>query len=82
MLVKVNGVGITEADLERTFVLRMIPVEMREGVREEILGQMIDTRLMREYLLKQKVTVSNDEVDGQIKRLEELGTTVRHQTRS
>jgi len=72
MLVKVNGVGITEADLERTFVLRMIPVEMREGVREEILGQMIDTRLMREYLLKQKVTVSNDEVDGQIKRLEEL----------
>lgn len=70
VLVKVNGQPITEADLERVYVLRMIPEGMRDKLRDQLLGQLIDARLMRAYLMQLKVKVPDDEVDAQIARLE------------
>lgn len=72
ILVKVNGQAVTRGDLERVFVLRMIPAEMQAKLQEQLLGQMIDAKLMRQYLLEQKVKVPEEEVERQIQRLETM----------
>jgi len=72
VLVKVNDQPITQADLERVYILRMIPADMRDKLRDQLLGQLIDARLMRTYLLELNLKIPTEEVDTQIERLETM----------
>ena len=71
VLVVANGQKITDSDLNRLFVTRRVPEEKRDSVRRKFLDELIDARLVQQYLTSRKVTASKQEVDEQIKRMRE-----------
>jgi peptidyl-prolyl cis-trans isomerase C len=72
VLATVNGEPITEGDLQFLMLLRRVPPEMREQVRERFLEQLIDSRLMRAYLAGRKAEALPDELQREVRDLLEL----------
>jgi peptidyl-prolyl cis-trans isomerase C len=70
--VTVNGKAITEADLQRMMQSRQVPEAMREKYREPFLEEMIDARLIRDFLAGRKITADKQEVEQQVKQVLEL----------
>jgi parvulin-like peptidyl-prolyl isomerase len=67
VLVVVNGEKITEADLNRTFAYFNVPEEERPGVRKTFVDNLIDTRLIQQFLKSRKTVATKQAVDEQIK---------------
>lgn len=72
VLVRVDGVGITQGDLQRMYLTRGVPENMQENVREQMLAQLIDARLMQRFLALQKIDVDKKELDARVQKVEEL----------
>src|SRR5579864_6394644 len=68
-LVVVNGEKITEADLNRSFAYFNVPEEERPRVRKSFLDNLIDTRLIQQFLKSRKTAATKQEIDEQIKLL-------------
>lgn len=71
-LVSVDGQNITESDLQRIMQTRQVPADSREKYRRPFLEEMIDARLMRQYLASQKISASKEEVEQQVQQIQEL----------
>ena len=69
VLVTVNGAKITGGDLEFAFLSRRVPAEERPQVRERILSQLIDRRLMAEFLESRSAKANPDDVRNEIDRI-------------
>ena len=69
VLVVVNGEKITEADLNRSFAYFNVPDEERPRVRNSFLDNLIDTRLIQQFLKSRKTAATKQEIDEQIKVL-------------
>lgn len=70
-LVVVNGQKITESDVNRLLATRQIREDKREEYRRRFLEELIDTRLLQQYLASRKTAASKQEVDEQINRIRE-----------
>lgn len=71
VLVVVNGQKVTEGELNRLFSTRQVAEEKREKYRRRFLDELIDMRLLQQYLASRKTTASKQEVDEQIRRIRE-----------
>jgi foldase protein PrsA len=69
VLVVVNGQKITEADLARFFMTRKVPEEMRDKARERVLEDLIDTRLIQQFLASRDTKATKQELDAQVNRI-------------
>lgn len=69
VLVTVNGAPITAGDLEFGYLLRRVGTDDRRKARKPIMEQLIDQRLMQEFLKERKVMVPDEEVAAQIARI-------------
>jgi len=67
VLVIVNGEKITDADLNRSFAFLKVPENERARVRRTFVDNLIDTRLIQQFLKSRKTVATNQEVDEQIK---------------
>jgi len=74
VLVTVNGKTITEGDLQRVMQTRQVPAEMREKYRQPFLDELVDARLIRDFLATKKISASKQEVDQQVKQVLELAS--------
>lgn len=70
-LVVVNGHPVTEDDLNRMLQTRRVPEAMRPQARRVFLDQLIDARLIQQYLAARNTHASREEVDEQVKRIRE-----------
>src|SRR5262245_40902679 len=71
-LVVVNGQPISEADLQRMMTTRQVPAEVREKYRRPFLEEMVDARLMRQFLAGKKISASHQELDRQVQQVQDL----------
>lgn len=71
-LVIVNGVNIAETDLQREFRIKQVPEKDREGLRTKVLNDLIDARLIEQFLASRKTTASKQEIDEYVNRIREL----------
>jgi peptidyl-prolyl cis-trans isomerase C len=69
VLVLVNGEKITEADLNRSFAYFNVPEDERPRVRKSFLDNLVDTRLIQQFLKSRKTAATRQEIDEQIKLL-------------
>ncbi len=69
VLVVVNGEKVTEADLNRSFAYFNVPEEERPRVRKTFLDNLVDTRLIQQFLKSRKTAATKQEIDEQIKLL-------------
>ncbi|WP_197440248.1 peptidylprolyl isomerase [Polystyrenella longa] len=68
-LVQVNGTTITERDLQLQFLTRNIPAEQQLELRESFLNDLIEQRLIQEYLQEEKVQVNKVRVEESLSRV-------------
>jgi peptidyl-prolyl cis-trans isomerase C len=71
VLVIVNGEKITEAELNRSFEFVNVPVEERPMRRKTFLDDLIDIRLIQQFLKSRKTVATNQEIDAQINFLKD-----------
>ena len=69
VLVQVNGKPITSDQLERMFATRRVPANARERLTEPFLEQMVDARLMKEFLQSKKVKAPERQLQQQIDQI-------------
>ncbi len=69
VLVIVNHEKITEADLARSLAFNAVPEEERARVRQRFLNNLIDTRLIQQFLKSRKTAATKKEIDEQISLL-------------
>lgn len=72
VLVTVNGTDITEGDLEFALLLRKVPAEEQSKARRQVLEQLVDRRLMQEFLTQRKATVDDAELKAQVERIHDF----------
>jgi peptidyl-prolyl cis-trans isomerase C len=72
VLVTVSGSPITASDLEFLAISHSVPKASRPAARKRLLEQLIDRRLMRSYLEKQRATPAASDIDAQVARIHEL----------
>ena len=71
-LVRVNGKPITEQDLRLQFLTRNIPAEQQPALREKFLNDLIDQRLVQEYLQEQNVRVNKARVEESLAKVYQI----------
>jgi len=71
VLVLVNDQKITEADLERRLTFWQVPRDERDKYRKPFLEELIDARLIQQFLASRKTVATKQEVDAEIKRIRE-----------
>lgn len=69
VLVTVNAKNITEAELNRMFMTRRVPDDQREKARDAFLEEMIDARLIQQFLDSRDTKASKQELDAQVNRI-------------
>ncbi len=69
VLALVNGEKITDADLSRAFAFNDVPEDERPRVRDRFVENLIDNRLIQQFLKSRKTAATNQEIDEQIKLL-------------
>lgn len=72
VLVTVNGQNVTEADLQRMLRSRQVPEESRDKYRPLFLEEMIDARLIRQFLASKKIAADRKELDRQVQQILDL----------
>lgn len=72
VLATVNGDPIAEGDLRFLLLSRNVPAEMQEQVRERLLEQLIDRRLMRAYLADRKAEADARQLERQVRFIHDL----------
>jgi len=68
-LVTVNGESITEADLDQFFDSRKVAAARRSELREKCLDQLIDSRLVRQFLTKRDALPDKKFVEEELERI-------------
>ncbi len=71
MLVTVNGKNITEKELNRMLMTRQVREEQRDKARDAFLEEMIDARLIQQFLDSRDTKASKQEIDAQVDRIRE-----------
>src|SRR5579872_2560227 len=71
VLVTVNGKNITESELDRMLMTRQVPDGQRAKARDAFLEEMIDARLIQQFLDSRDTKASKQEVDAQVNRIRE-----------
>lgn len=69
VLVTVNGKNITETELNRMFMTRQVREEQRDKARDPFLEEMIDARLIQQFLDSRDTKASKQELDAQVNRI-------------
>jgi peptidyl-prolyl cis-trans isomerase C len=69
VLVTVNGKNITETELNRMFMTRQVREEQRDKARDAFLEEMIDARLIQQFLDSRDTKASKQELDAQVNRI-------------
>jgi peptidyl-prolyl cis-trans isomerase C len=69
VLVIVNGDKITDADLNRSFAFLNVPDDERPRVRKTFIDNLIDSRLIQQFLKSRKTAATTQEIDDQISLL-------------
>jgi len=72
VLVLVNDQPITENDLALSMLARSVPEDQRQKLRKRFLEQLVDRRLMRDYLISRKAQADPLELDAQVSRIRKL----------
>lgn len=72
VLVTVSGSPITASDLEFLAISHSVPPAARPAARKRLLEQLIDRRLMRSFLKKQRAAPAAAEIDAQVARIHAL----------
>lgn len=70
----VNGAKITESDLEFLYLSRDVRDELRPTVRKRFIEQLIDRRLLKEFLQGRKLQAPDRVVNERVARAEKLIT--------
>jgi parvulin-like peptidyl-prolyl isomerase len=65
-LVTVNGAPITAVDLEFLYFTRRIPDGERAGVRDRLLNELIDQKLMAAFLESRQTAANPAEIDARV----------------
>jgi parvulin-like peptidyl-prolyl isomerase len=68
-LVTVNGDDITNASLQLEYLSRQIPEDQQEQYRDRILHELVDRRLIQQFLAKRKIEVPARDVENQVETL-------------
>lgn len=71
-LVTVNGTDITEAGLNFLVLSRRIPAETAKSRRKQLIEQLVNQRLLLQFLSKRRVKLPKTAVDSQVRRIKEL----------
>ncbi|MBS0260976.1 MAG: peptidylprolyl isomerase [Planctomycetes bacterium] len=71
VLVLVNGKKITETDLDRFLTTRRVSEEKRAAERDRFIDQLIDSRLIQQFLDSRDTKASKKELDEQVNRIRE-----------
>jgi parvulin-like peptidyl-prolyl isomerase len=66
VLVVVNGDPISETDLNRAFAFLNVPDDERPRVRRKFIDNLIDTRLIQQFLKSRKTAATKQEIEEQI----------------
>jgi len=69
VLVTVNGKNITETDLNRMFMTRRVREDQREKARDPFLEEMVDAKLIQQFLESRDTRASKQELDAQVNRI-------------
>lgn len=69
VLVVVNGKKITDGELNRWLMTRKVADEKRDAERDRFIEQLIDTRLMQQFLESRDTKASKKELDEQVNRI-------------
>jgi parvulin-like peptidyl-prolyl isomerase len=69
VLVVVNGKKITDADLNRWMMTRKVAEEKRIAERDRFIDQLIDARLMQQFLDSRDTRASKKELDELVKKI-------------
>ncbi len=69
VLVTVNGKKITETDLNRMFMTRRVRDDQREKARDAFLEEMVDAKLIQQFLESRDTKASKQELDAQVNRI-------------
>lgn len=70
----VDGVAITEGDLEFIYLARGVRDELKPAVREQYIDDLIDRALLKKFLATQNIKASDAIVDERVQRMEKLVT--------
>jgi peptidyl-prolyl cis-trans isomerase C len=71
VLVRVNGQKITQADLDRRLTFWQVPPDERDKYRKPFLEDLIEARLILQFLASRKTAATKQEIDAEIKRIRE-----------
>ena len=71
-LVTVNGEPITRQDLEIAFLARNVPPAAQADAERPMLEELVDRRLIAQFLQKRRITVPPLAISSQLDRLEAL----------
>lgn len=69
VLVVVNGRKVTESDLDRWLLTRKVSDEQRLAERDRFIEQLIDARLMQQFLEARDTKATKQELDEQVNRI-------------
>ncbi|MBW3541266.1 MAG: peptidylprolyl isomerase [Planctomycetes bacterium] len=70
VLAVVNGEPVTSGELELLMIARGIPEDKREPVAAEMLDQLIERKLMQQFLASRNVGPDPEELDAQVRRIQ------------
>lgn len=71
-LVIVNGENVTSSHLSLEYLSRQIPENQQEQYRERILNELVDRRLIQQFLEKRKIEAPERDVDNQVETLRRI----------
>jgi len=71
VLVTVNGKNITESELNRMLMTRQVREDLRDKARDAFLEEMIDARLIQQFLDLRDTKATKQEIDAQVDRIRE-----------
>lgn len=77
VLVKVNGESVTKTDLQRLWQLHRIPLDQRAAREQEFLKDLIDQKLILQFLKSRKLLPRPEEVAEQLDLLKAPGDRSR-----
>lgn len=69
VLAMVNRVPITRAELELEYLSRQIPAESRDQHRDRVLSELVERKLIAEFLAQRKIEVPERDLENQLATL-------------
>lgn len=72
----VNSAAITEEDLQAVAAFSRIPEEHRERLRRGLIDQLVEQRVMQQFLSEQKISASKPEIEEQLQRVKQAAAQV------